>query len=148
MVTTLLWVLLLSQIVAHASHATETMTSTREQDEQEIRRIIFDHYHKGHDVSDGELYRDILHDQWKLFFVDADGKLSATDKETYISWYKPEKRDRGLTWTTEVLYIDVSRNLGSAKIQIRNQQFGFEDYFNLMRIEGKWWIVHKISQRL
>lgn len=118
------------------------------QDEEEIRHLILDCYHRGHELSEGELYRNALHDRWQLFWCDAEGKLGTTDKETYISWYRPEKRDGSLRWETEILHLDISRNLASAKLRIKNQQFGYEDYFLLMRIEGRWWIVHKISQRL
>jgi hypothetical protein len=124
------------------------MTTAHEKDDQEIRSIILDYYHRGHELSDGELYRPILHDHWKIFWLNTAGQLETADKQTYMSWYQPEKRDGNLQWTTEIFNIDISRNLASAKIRIKNQQFGYEDYFHFMKLEGKWWIVHKISQRL
>jgi hypothetical protein len=124
------------------------MNTANGKDYQEIRRMILDFYHRGHELSDGELYRNILHDQWKIFWLNPEGKFGTADKETYISWYQPEKRDGNLEWTTEILNIDISGDLASAKVRIKNQQFGYLDFFNLMKLQGKWWMMHKISQRI
>ena len=107
-----------------------------------------EYYHEGHVQSDGELYKEILHDIWKILWINEEGKIEYADKEEYISWYKPEDRNDNLEWKTEFYYIDVSGNIGSAKIKISNQEFGYIDYFNLMKENGKWWIVNKISRKL
>jgi hypothetical protein len=113
-----------------------------------IKRAIMEYYHNGHVQSDGELYREILHDIWKIFWINEEGKIASSDKEEYISWYKPENRNDGLEWKTEFYYIDISGNIGSAKIKISNQEFGYIDYFNLMKEGDRWWIVNKISRSL
>lgn len=117
-------------------------------EEEKIRKIIMDYYHEGHMTSNGELYRQLLHNEWKIFWLDPAGNLQTADKETYISWYEPDKVDNTLKWETEFYYVDVTGDLASVKLKIANQQFGYTDYFNLMRIHGKWWVVHKISQRI
>ena len=113
-----------------------------------IKKAIINYYHKGHVKSDPKLYENILHDEWRIFYLDKNGKLEIADKRTYMSWYDPKKADKTLEWKTEFFYIDVSKHLASVKLKIKNQKFGYIDYFNLMKIDGKWWIVHKISHSL
>jgi len=111
-----------------------------------IKKAIMDYYHEGHVKSDPELYKKILHDEWKLFSFDGDGKLGIADKAEYLSWYNPQKVDQSLKWKTEFYYVDVTDKMGAVKLRIGNQKFGYIDYFNLMKIDGTWWIMHKISQ--
>ncbi|SMF52678.1 Putative lumazine-binding [Alteromonadaceae bacterium Bs31] len=112
-----------------------------------IREAIMDFYHEGHVTSDPKYYQQILHDEWQMFSVGDNGELFQVDKQTYLSWYDPAKNDASLNWKTEILYIDVSAPLASVKVDIGNQVFGYIDYFNMMKIEGKWWIVHKTSKK-
>ena len=113
-----------------------------------IKTAIMDYYHQGHVKSDPECYRQILHDEWKIFYFDEQDKLCIADKEEYISWYNPNEVDDSLEWETKIYFIDVYKNNASVKLYIGNQEFGYIDYFNMMKIDGKWWIVHKISQRI
>ena len=117
-------------------------------EKDEIKNVIMTYYHEGHVKSDPKLYENILHDEWRIFYLDKNGNLKIADKMTYMSWYDPKKVDKTLKWETEFLYIDVSTYLASVKLKIKNQKFGYIDYFNLMKINGKWWIVHKISHGL
>ena len=112
-----------------------------------IKKTIMDYYHEGHVRSDPKLYNEVLHDQWKIFYLKEDGTLSIADKAEYLSWYTPEDNDESLNWTTTLEFIDVSGQLAAVKCHIRNQHFGYIDYFNMMKIKDRWWIVHKISQR-
>ena len=40
-----------------------------------MKKAIMDYYHEGHVKSDPELYKEILHDEWKFFFFDNKDKL-------------------------------------------------------------------------
>ena len=112
-----------------------------------IKKAIMDYYHEGHVRADPELYKKILHDEWKFYLFDDNEKLWIVDRREYLSWYKPDEVDEILKLETEFYYVDVTGNMASVKLRIGNQEFGYIDYFHLMKIEGKWWIVHKISQR-
>ncbi len=114
-------------------------------EEERIRSAIMDYYHEGHVQYRPELYDEILHDDWKFFYYDREGKFSIADKETYKSWYKPEDRNDKLKWYTEILDIDITENNASVKLKIGNQTVEFTDYFNMMKIDGKWWVVNKLS---
>jgi len=113
-----------------------------------IKKAIMDFYHEGHVRSDPELYDKILHDEWKFFYFDENKSLQIVDKNEYMSWYDPERVNPDLTWTTEFYYIDVSGNLAAVKLRIECEDVGYIDYFNMMRINDRWWIVHKISHKI
>ncbi len=111
-----------------------------------IKKAILDYYHEGHAKADPNLYEQVLHDEWKFFMFDEKNNLKIVDKKEYYSWYSPEEVDENLQWMTEFFYVDVFQNNAQAKISIENQNVKYIDYFNLMKIDGIWWIVHKISQ--
>jgi hypothetical protein len=113
------------------------------QDVKAVEKAIMDHYHEGHAKFDYKYYLGILHDDWKFFMYTREGKLEIVDKEKYCSWYDP-KDNPNLNWETEILYIDLTGNVGSAKIRLENERVKYIDYFNLMKLEDKWWIVNKV----
>ena len=117
-------------------------------EEELIKKAIIDYYHEGHVKADPQLYEQILHESWRFFMFDNDNNLKIVDKNEYCSWYDPEKVDTRLQWNTEFYYIDVFENNAQVKLKIETQDFGYLDYFNLMKINDKWWIVHKLSQKL
>lgn len=117
-------------------------------DKNQIKELILNNYHKGHELSNGELYRPILHENWQIFWINQEKKIESADKETYISWYKPEKIEKRLKWKTKIIIIDIEGNLAIAKIKIFNQDFGYLDYFQLIKTKSRWIIVNKISERL
>ncbi|MFX1251852.1 MAG: nuclear transport factor 2 family protein [Promethearchaeota archaeon] len=110
-----------------------------------IKDAIMKFYHEGHVKANPALYEKILYDGWKFFLHDENGNLRIVDKNEYYSWYDPENVNKDLIWKTQFEYVDVTDKIGSAKIIIGNQNVEYTDYFNLMKLEGKWWIVHKIS---
>ena len=113
-----------------------------------IKKAIIDFYHEGHVKSDPELYKKILHDEWKFFLFDENMKLRIVDKDEYLSWYNPNTVNENLTWNTEFYYIDVTGNNSAVKLKIESEEVCYIDYFNLMKINGKWWIVHKLSHKI
>ncbi|MFX1327834.1 MAG: nuclear transport factor 2 family protein [Promethearchaeota archaeon] len=127
---------------------TEKNLKNIEREKNSIKKAIMDYYHEGHVKSDPELYKKILHDKWKFFLFDENENLRIVDKEEYLSWYSPEKLNDNLRWSTEFYYIDITGNVGAVKLKLECEEVGYIDYFNLMKINGKWWIVHKLSHKL
>jgi hypothetical protein len=120
----------------------------KETEKRVIKKAIMDYYHEGHVKSDPELYKNILHDEWKFFLFDENKQLSIVDKTEYLSWYDPKKVNKDLTWTTEFYNIDVTGNNAAVKLRIECEEVGYIDYFNLMKINDKWWIVYKLSHKV
>jgi hypothetical protein len=110
-----------------------------------IKNAIMTYYHEGHVKSDPELYNEILHDKWKFFFFDDNGNMMMINKADYLSWHDPKKADSSLKWETEFYYVDVTENIGAAKIRLECQNVCYIDYFNLVKADNKWWIVNKLS---
>lgn len=127
---------------------TGTHSEKLETEKSAIKKAIMDYYHEGHVKSDPELYKKILHDEWKFFLFNEDKQLEIIDKNEYLSWYNPENVNENLTWKTKFYYIDVTENVGAAKLRLECEEVGYIDYFNLMKIDGKWWIVHKLSNKI
>lgn len=122
------------------------MNSTEYADEkQAIQQAIMDYYHEGHAQSDPELYKPILHPEWKFFLFDDEGNLKIVDRAEYMSWYDPQNVNPALEWETEFYNIDVTENIAQVKLRIECQEVKYIDYFNMMKIDGQWWIVHKMS---
>ena len=113
-------------------------------EEAQIKKAIIDYYHEGHATSDPAFYKEILHDRW-LFFVFMNGELKIFDKEEYMSKYDPAKNDDTLIWKTDFSYVDITNNIAQAKIELENQKITYIDYFNLIKENGRWWIVNKLS---
>jgi len=115
------------------------------QDEKEaIRQAIMAFYHEGHVQSDPALYEQILHPKWRFCLLD-EGQPRFVDRAEYLSWYDPAKVDPNLEWETEFYSIDVTGNIAAVKLRLECQDVRYIDYFQLAKIENKWWIVHKMS---
>jgi hypothetical protein len=114
-------------------------------EEEKIKRSIMDYYHEGHVQYKPELYDEILHNEWRFFYYDQEGNFKIVDKETYKAWYRPEKRNDKLVWYTEILNIDITGNNASVKLKIGNQTVEYIDYFNMMKIDDRWWVINKLS---
>ena len=110
-----------------------------------IRKAILDYYHEGHVTCDPQLYENILHPQWRFMLFDDQGELMIVDRPEYCSWYNPQDADPELAWETEFYSLDVTGNIGAVKLRLECQKVKYIDYFHLMKIDGKWWIVHKMS---
>ena len=112
-----------------------------------IQEAILAYYHEGHAKYDPDLYLKILHPEWRFFLFDQN-QLKIVDREEFCSCYAPEKLDPVLDWETEFYHIDVTGNIDGVKLRLENQRVRYIDYLNMMKIDGKWWIVHKLSHSL
>ena len=113
-------------------------------EEEAIQKVVLDYYHEGHVKCDPELYKRVLHPEWRFFLLEQ-GQLRIVDRDEYLSWYDPQNADPELEWETEFYRIDVTGDLASVKLRLECQEVRYIDYFNMMKIDGKWWIVHKMS---
>jgi hypothetical protein len=116
-----------------------------EAEKEAIRKAILDYYHEGHVQHDPELYKQVLHPDWKFFMFDQNRELKIIDRDQYCAWYDPQDVDPEIEWETEFYSIDVTESVGAAKIRLENQKVRYIDYFNMLKLDGKWWIVNKIS---
>lgn len=114
-------------------------------EEQAIKQTIMDYYHEGHARHDASYYEPILHPEWRFMLFDSNGQLRIIRREEYLSYYNPQDRNPDLEWETEFYSVDVVGNLASVKLRLECQTVRYIDYFHMMKIDGTWWIVHKMS---
>lgn len=74
-----------------------------------------------------------------------EGKLTDFSKSQYLSLFKPRALDNQASF--HIVALDVTNNMGSAKVEIRRQTEVFTDYFNLMKTNEGWVIADKVSTR-
>ena len=74
-----------------------------------------------------------------------DGKFVEFSKSQYLSLFKPHARPQNLS--TRIVSLDITNNMGSAKVEISTTRDLFTDYFNLMKTSEGWVIADKVSTR-
>ena len=114
-----------------------------EEEKAAIEKALTDFYYGGQRQGDADLLRQIFHPDWMLFSVN-NGELVKFDLDTYCGFANPQRAAQ-LTWDWEIYYVDVTGHAASAKVRLENDNVTFIDYFNMLKLDGKWWIVHKIS---
>jgi aldose sugar dehydrogenase len=73
------------------------------------------------------------------------GKFTEFSRSKYLSLFKPHERPANLS--TRIVTIDITNNMGSAKVEISTARDLFTDYFNLMKTNEGWFIADKVSTR-
>jgi aldose sugar dehydrogenase len=74
-----------------------------------------------------------------------DGKFIQFTRNEYINLFKPRERSKNLI--TRIVSIDITNNMGSAKVELSTERELFTDYFNLMKTNEGWMIADKVSTR-
>ncbi|GHN00486.1 hypothetical protein WSM22_19750 [Cytophagales bacterium WSM2-2] len=73
------------------------------------------------------------------------GKFTEYTRNQYLGLFKPHPRPRNLQ--TRIISLDITNNMGSAKVEISTEKDLFTDYFNLMKTDEGWLIADKVSTR-
>ncbi|HAK76051.1 MAG TPA: hypothetical protein DCM71_03880 [Runella sp.] len=74
-----------------------------------------------------------------------EGKFIDYSRNQYLNLFRPHPRPKNLS--TRIVSIDVTDNMGSAKVEISTEKDLFTDYFNLMKTNEGWVIADKVSTR-
>ncbi|MGQ0650390.1 MAG: nuclear transport factor 2 family protein [Gemmatimonadaceae bacterium] len=121
--------------------ASATAFSGSTEDEREVRSAL-EHYLAGHATGDGAHYRLVFHPDSKLYF-NRDGKFSTRTAEEYISGASGKPAPDEAQRKRRIVSVDVVGDAAQAKIELDYPTTFFTDYFNLLRVDGKWMIVNK-----
>jgi len=73
------------------------------------------------------------------------GKFTEFTRNQYLGLFKPHERPKNLV--TRIVSIDITNNMGSAKVELSTAKDLFTDYFNLMKTDEGWFIADKVSTR-
>lgn len=74
-----------------------------------------------------------------------DGKFTEYTRNEYLGLFKPHQRPQNLQ--TRIVNLNITNNMGSAKIELNTGKDLFTDYFNLMKTDEGWVIADKVSTR-
>jgi aldose sugar dehydrogenase len=74
-----------------------------------------------------------------------EGQFIDIDRNTYLSRFKLHERDKDLI--TQIVLLDITENIASAKAEIITAKDIYTDYFNLIKTDEGWFIVDKVSVR-
>jgi glucose/arabinose dehydrogenase len=105
---------------------------------EDLIQIYFDGWATGDTTKLGRA----MHYSCHLKFF-RDGKFTVMDRAKYLSLYQLHPRNKDLV--TQIVSLDITGNTGSAKAELITATAKFTDYFNLMKTDGLWYIVDKIS---
>ena len=87
-----------------------------------------------------------FHPNLNLYYV-KDGTLKVWSGKDYI---EDTKEGEPTGETGKIISIDYENDIGVAKVQIANPKSNtpYIDYFMLMKLEGKWTIIHKMFTKM
>jgi hypothetical protein len=130
--------LIAAAVVIGASLPDDTSLSA---DEREVRAAL-EHYLAGHATGDGAHHRMVFHPESKLFFI-RDGQLATRTAEEYIAGSSGKAAADEALRKRRIVSVDVTGDAAMAKIELDYPAVFFTDYFNLLKVDGKWMIVNK-----
>lgn len=105
---------------------------------------VLNKYNQGGAKADSSIMKPAFNEQATIFGVDDKGKLTGGPIQILFDIidkdFKPSPNAKGA-----VVRIDIVGTAASARIDTDDiSGFRFTDFFNLLKIEGKWTIVSKI----
>lgn len=123
-----------------ASYA-QSSSDNPSSDKSSIEKTI-QNYFDGWMTGDTTLLGSAMHASCHLKFV-KDDALVTINREDYLGRFKP--RPKLENTEGRILNITITRNAASAKCEIERPDRLFTDYFNMLKIKDRWYIVDKIS---
>jgi regulator of protease activity HflC (stomatin/prohibitin superfamily) len=112
-------------------------------DEQGAREAV-EHYLKGHATGDPKEFSAAFHEQARLFWVDAEGKLTTRTSAEYIAGARGNPAADESKRKRRIVSLDVTRTAGVAKVELDYPGSHFIDYLALLKINGEWKVINKI----
>ncbi len=110
-----------------------------------IENLLLNQYSEGGKQANSEMMRPAFNDVATMYSVAENGDLAGgTVTETLFptidNHFTPSENP-----TVAIAYIDIVGTAASARVDTDNLSgYGFTDYFNLLKVNGKWTIVSKI----
>jgi len=108
---------------------------------EDLIQIYFDGWATGDTTKLGRTMHSSCH--LKIF---RDGRFTVMDRSKYLSLHQLHPRNKDLV--TQIVNLDITGNTGSAKTELITASVKFTDYFNLMKVDERWYIVDKISSNV
>lgn len=123
------------------THAQSETNNTAEADKKKITETI-ETYFEGWMTGDTTLLGTAMHHTCQLKNI-KDDDVIIFDRAMYLGFFKP--RPRRANAGGRIVSINITDDIASAKCEIHTADRLFTDYFNMMRIKDRWYIVDKIA---
>lgn len=110
-----------------------------------IEQVLLNEYSEGGKQAKSEIMKPAFHDVATMYSVGENGELAggAVTESLFPvidNHFTPSENP-----TVAIAYIDITGNAAAARVDTDNLSgYGFTDYFNLLKINGKWQVVSKI----
>jgi hypothetical protein len=108
-------------------------------EKDEVRKALENYFFKGKLESDKQLLSQIIHEDWRLFNTHKN-KLEKYVRDDFFSWLGGKNEIK-----FKIEYIDVTEGVAAAKVIEDAGSHMWVDYFNLVKVEGKWWIIDEVA---
>jgi len=109
---------------------------------EEIRKALETYFFKGKLESNKKLLSQIIHEDYRLFNVHRK-KLDKYTRVDFFSWLGGKQK---IKFTIDS--IDVTGEVAAVKVTEDAGDHMWVDYFNLVNIDGKWWIIDEVAYPL
>jgi hypothetical protein len=110
-----------------------------ETEKEDVRKAIESYFFKGKLESDEKLLREIIHEDYRLFNVHK-GRLEKYVRANFFSWLGGKNDIK-----FKIDYIDVTQGVAAVKVTEDAGSLMWVDYFNLVKVDGKWWIIDEVA---
>jgi len=108
-------------------------------EKEEVRKAIETYFFKGKLESDKTLLNEIIHEDYRLFNVHK-GRLEKYVRSDFFSWLGGKNDIK-----FKIGYIDVTGGVAAVKVIEDAGSHMWVDYFNLVKVDGKWWIIDEVA---
>lgn len=119
------------------------------QEKEEIKKTI-QMFFDGFDNFDAELIiKAFYNEKAEMFSIkESSKKLNKSAVKNWFKIFEKVRNQEDNIWNTEkseknIVYIDVAGYAASAKVEYKFSSYIYTDYYNLLKIEGHWYIVNK-----
>ena len=118
---------------------------TYTQDYKAIEHLLLNQYSEGGKQAKSDIMKPAFNEVATMYSIAENGDLTGgsvndTLFPTIDNHFKPSNNP-----TVAIAYIDIVGTAASARVDTDELSgYGFTDYFNLLKINGKWQIVSKI----
>lgn len=113
---------------------------------QEYQAIVevLNKYNEGCKQAKSSIMKPAFSEQATMFSVDGDGKLTGGPIQNLFdgidSTFRPSPEAQGV-----IVKVDIVGTAASARIDTNDVSgFCFTDFFNLLKVDGKWIVISKI----
>ncbi|MBV7530943.1 nuclear transport factor 2 family protein [Chitinophaga sp. sic0106] len=121
----------------------EPLTTQVNTTEEPLIRLALNHYLEGRPVIDMERMRAAFHPSANIRTV-IDGELRQWPLQEYLDLVA---QATVVPCQPEVISFNWDGDTGAAVVHLTFDTFRFIDRFNLMKLDGRWQIVDKVSYR-